>query len=298
MLNLSDVGMRAEAPGREVSNRSGVDLRRELLMARARDYVLARQNQDGGYAFAQGLESNAQDTFYGLAILRLLNSELPRVEHTLRWLRSFPTRDLYALYYSSEALRICGEPIDDNLADRVLSLRRSDGSFGSTEVDVEATSELVSTFMATELLRQLGRSGKMDATIGWLLDRQNEDGGFGAGHRSNIRSTFHAISSLNNLGYPVRSMRNTLEFIRSCELPSGGFSVVPGVSISCLEDAHYGLSLLEMVGERGLYPENTVALVYSCQNSNGGFRRSPSLGISTFEDTYFALQILRKLGHI
>jgi len=37
-------------------------------------YVVSRQNDDGGYAFAQGLESNAQDTYYGLAILSLLGS--------------------------------------------------------------------------------------------------------------------------------------------------------------------------------------------------------------------------------
>lgn len=298
MLDLSDVGKRIAASEQGVSNHLGSELRREAWAARILDYVLHRQNEDGGYAFAQGLESNAQDTFYGLAILRLLNAGSPRIEHTLRWLRSLPTRDLYALYYVSKALWICGEPNNGGLRDRVLAFRRADGSFGTTDVDIEATSELISTFMATELICRLGHSENMEATVNWLRGRQNGDGGFGAGHRSNLRSTFHALASLNNLGYPVESMRGAVGFIRSCELPGGGFSVVPGISISYLEDIYYGLSALEMAGERSSYPENTTALVYSCQNSNGGFRRSPDLGISTFEDTYFALMILRELGRV
>jgi len=298
MLDRSDLEKRIATLGRGVSAHSTSGLKGEAWVAKVLEYVLLRQNQDGGYAFAQGLESNAQDTFYGLATLEMLTAGFPRIEHTLRWLRGFPTRDLYALYYVSKALWICDEPSNGGLRDRVLALRRADGSFSTTDVDIEATSELVSTFMATELLCRLGPSEDKEVTINRLLNRQNDDGGFGVGHRSNLRSTFHALASLNNLGYPVESMRRAVGFVRLCELPSGGFSVVPDISMSCLEDAYYGLSALEMAGERTLYPENTATIVRNCQNSNGGFRRSPSLGISTLEDTYFALMILCKLDRI
>ena len=42
-----------------------------LDLKRIVDYVVNRQNDDGGYTFCQGAESNAQDTYYGLAILEL-----------------------------------------------------------------------------------------------------------------------------------------------------------------------------------------------------------------------------------
>ena len=42
------------------------------FQSRIVDYVVNRQNDDGGYTFCQGAESSAQDTYYGLAILRAL----------------------------------------------------------------------------------------------------------------------------------------------------------------------------------------------------------------------------------
>jgi len=262
------------------------------------NYVLKRRNEDGGYAFAQGLDSNAQDTYYGLAILKILGVQPPSLEQTVDWLRKFPARDLYAYYYVSKALKLCGEPIEEPLAERILSLKRPDGSFGTTDVDVESPSEFLSTFMATELLKILGILWVSKPTVEWLLRHQNEDGGFGVYGRSNIRSTFHAVSALNNLGYPIRSMKKVIAFIRSCELPTGGFSVVPESSTPYMEDVYCGTLLLDLMDEKCLYPDETVSWVFRCLNSNGGFRRSAELGISTFEDTYFAISVLRSLGRI
>jgi len=51
-------------------------------------YVLNGQNSDGGYTFCPGAESNAQDTYYGLAILKMLNCPFPNVEKTVEWLQN------------------------------------------------------------------------------------------------------------------------------------------------------------------------------------------------------------------
>ena len=259
------------------------------------NYVLQRQNRDGGYTFAQGADSNAQDTYYGLAILKLLNAQPPLVPQTANWLRSLPANDLYAHYYVSKALALCGEPIHPNLAVTTLAFRRSDGSFGTVDVGVGAPSEFHSTFMASEMLRMLGLTDDADMTIGWLLGYRNGDGGFGANGCSNLRSTFHAVASLHNLSYPVKSMRATIGYVRSCEQARGGFSVVPGSSMPYMEDTYCGVLALDLMGGRCQYPERTADRVYECFNSNGGFRRSVELGISTFEDTYYALTILREV---
>jgi len=71
------------------------------------DYVFNRQNEDGGYTFCQGAESNAQDTYYGLAILDLLGVPFPKVEKTVVWLQSFVPDNLYTRYYVAKALRLC-----------------------------------------------------------------------------------------------------------------------------------------------------------------------------------------------
>ncbi|MBO3803962.1 MAG: hypothetical protein JTT11_08875 [Candidatus Brockarchaeota archaeon] len=270
--------------------------RKRILRKAVSEYVLKRRNEDGGFTFCQFVDSNAQDTYYALEILALLGAELPDPQKTARWLRGFRVGDLHACYYVSKALTLCGEDPDEGIEDLVLSLRRPDGSFGTIDVDIEATSEFESTFMATELLGLLDAREGAKATTNWLLGHKNGDGGFGSRGLSNLRSTFHAVFSLLNLGYDIRTLEETAGYVLSCEKPSGGFSVVPSSSIAYMEDTYYGVLLLDAMGEKCGYPERTLRHVFKCYNSNGGFRRSVELGISTFEDTYFALSVLRKLG--
>ena len=262
-----------------------------LWVKRIEDYVVKRQNDDGGYAFAQGLDSNAQDTYYGLGILQLLNIPFPRVKKTIKWLYAFVPDSHYSHYYVAKALKICGEEPHRNLKDFLLSLQSLRGEFGTADVYVEVASEFQFISMITELASIVGVEINREKTISWLLSYQNRNGGFGAHEHSNLNSTYHAVASLFNLGYPVKSLKKSLEYVRSCEKPSGGFTVVPRSSNPYMEHTYYGVSTVELLGEHARYPEKTAELVLKCQNSNGGFARS-DLGISTFEDTFYALSIL------
>lgn len=129
---------------------------------------------------------------------------------------------------------------------------------------------------------------------GLLLSFKNNDGGFGAHGHSNLNSTYHAVASLFNLGYPVKLLKETLCYVRECEKPYGGFSVVPNGFASYMEHTYYGVSTLNILGERLRYPNQTAEFVFKCQNANGGFARS-DLGISTFEDTFYAVSILKTI---
>ena len=261
------------------------------------NYVLVRQNNDGGYAFAQGLESNAQDTYYGLAILDLLKTPFPNVEQTIKWLHEFIPDSLYSHFYIAKALKLCGKDPEKNLKGYLLSLQCAKGEFGTVDVYVEVASEFEITFMFTELISMVGVEIDREKTIGSLLSYQNKDGGFGAHRYSNLNSTYYAAASLLNLGYPIKSLKKTLGYVRSCEKPSGGFTVVPSSSPPYMEHAYYGVSTLHLLGEHARYPEKTARFVFDCQNSNGGFARS-DLGISTFEDTFYAISILQKIGKL
>ena len=256
------------------------------------DYVMNRQNLDGGYTFCQGMESNAQDTYYGLAILDLLKIPFPNVERTIKWLYDFVPDSHYSHYYVAKALKLCGEKPHRSLKDFLLSLQISRGEFGTADVYVEVASEFQFISMITELANTVSVEINDEKTTSWLLSYQNRDGGFGAHAYSNMNSTYHAVSSLFNLGYSVRSLKETIEYVRSCEKSSGGFTVVPRNSIPYMEHIYYGISTLELLGEHARYPEKTAELVFRCQNSNGGFARS-DMGISTFENTFYALNTLR-----
>ena len=264
---------------------------------RIEDYVVKRQNDDGGYAFAQGLESNAQDTYYGLAIFDLLKIPFPNVEQTIKWLHEFIPDSLYSHFYIAKALKLCGKDPEKNLKGYLLSRLASMEEFGTADVYVEVASEFEAFFMFTELISMVGVEIDREKTIGSLLSYQNKDGGFGVHRYSNLNSTYYAAASLLNLGYPIKSLKKTLGYVRSCEKPSGGFTVVPSSYPPYMEHVYYGVSTLHSLGEYSRYPEKTAKFVFGCQNSNGGFARS-DLGISTFEDTFYAVSILQKIGKL
>ncbi|MEM1660741.1 MAG: prenyltransferase/squalene oxidase repeat-containing protein [Candidatus Bathyarchaeia archaeon] len=268
----------------------------DLWVRRVIKYVVSRQNEDGGYAFCQGIDSNAQDTYYGLAILNLLGSPFPNIEKTVKWLRGFVPDSLYSHYYVAKALELCGEePNKEHLRKFILSLPIIRGEFGAVDVHAEVASEFLSVFMATELANMVGVKVNREKIIDWLLSFKNNDGGFGAYGCSNLNSTYHAIASLSNIGYPVKLLKETLGYIRACEKPYGGFTVIPSASTPYMEHIYYGAAALNLLGERLRYPQQTAELVLKCQNANGGFARS-DIGISTFEDTFYAVSTLKTIN--
>ena len=283
--------------GKTVSNPKEKQFLNSVWVKSVISYVTNRQNGDGGYAFCQEMDSNAQDTYYGLSILDLLKTPFPNIKQTIKWLHDFVPDSYYSHYYVSKALELCGEYPDKKLCDFLLSFQCSNGKVGTVDVYVEVASEFEVTLMITELVNLADVETDREKTIDRLLSCQNKDGGFGAHSHSNLNSTYHAIASLSNLGYPVKSLKKVLGYVRSCEKPSGGFTVVPNSSYPYMEHTYYGAMTLDLLEENCRFPSQTTDFILRCQNANGGFARA-DLGISTFENTFQAASVLQKLGFI
>ncbi len=267
-----------------------------LLKSKIINYVLSRQNEDGGYAFAQGsFESSGQDTYYGLAILSELNSTFPNTEKTLRFLDENRVDSIYSMYYAVKAQLLLGRGFNAELKKDISSMLCSKKYFGSSEFFSDA-SEFTTTFMALELANLLEIDVSATEVVKWLLTFQNEDRGFGPQGNSNIESTYYAVASLFMLKWNLRKLSKFIGFVRACEKPFGGFTVVPMNYMPYMEYTYYGVMALDLLGEKSKYSPQTIDWVLSCQNNNGGFARS-DLGISSFADTYHAIQILQKLGN-
>jgi hypothetical protein len=259
------------------------------------DYVLSRRNPDGGYTFWQDADSNAQDTHFGLAILRLLGAPLPNVEETVKWLRRFEPGNIYSYYYVGRSLLLCGEALDDRFQKYVISAITSKRHFASVDVYVEFASEFQAACMVLELAKLIKLDLNGNEMLDWLLRFKNRDGGFGAHEHSNINSTYHAVSSLRMLGFDVINMRDTLAFVRTCERSNGGFAVIPHGYEPYVEYTYYGVMALEALKEKCRFPAKTLDFLLRCQNANGGFARS-DLGVSAFEYTFQAVSIVNKLA--
>ncbi len=270
----------------------------EIPWARhAARYVLDRQNEDGGYTFCQYTESNAQDTYYGLAILDLLEAPFPHSEQTLTWLSNFVPNSHYSHYYVAKALQLCNRKPHAGLREFLRSLSFVRGELSAENVYVEVASEFELAFMFTDLIKIEEIEIDRQKTVDLLLRYQNKDGGFGAHGNSSINSTYHVLASLFNLGYQVKSLHETLGYVRSCETPQGGFTIIPRSYNPYMEHTYYGVSSLELLNEQPRFPESTGEFVLKCQNLNGGFARS-DLGISTFEDTFFAISVLKTINKL
>lgn len=259
------------------------------------DYVRFRQNSDGGYTFCQGAESNAQDTYYGLAILKLLGETFPRIEKTVEWLSELTLSSIYHYYYVVKALLLCGERLNNNFEKFVASVVHSRKYFGSTNFFVEVPSEFELTLMVLELANLFALKLEKNEVVNWLVEFQNEDGGFGAHGHSNINSTFYAVAALELLEFDVKNLHGTVAFLRECEKPYGGFTVVPRSLSPYMEYTYFGVITLDRLDESCRFPSRTIDFTLSCRKGNGGFSRSDT-GISTFENTFQAVSIMQRLA--
>jgi len=297
------VGVRLREVGRFVPlNKTALDLGRapfanSLRVKSIVDYIVNRQNDDGGYTFCQGAESNAQDTYYGLAILSIFGTSFPNIEKTVKWLKELNLNSVYSYYYVCKALALCGRDLDVRIKNRVVSVIGSKGHFGSVDVYVEVSSEFVLTFMILELANILDIKLESREVENWLLGYRNKDGGFGAHGYSNINSTYHAVASLHQLKGSLGDPGETVSFVRKCEKPYGGFTVVPLSSTPYMEHTYYGVMTLDLLDEHCKFPSQTIDFILKCQRANGGFARS-DMGVSTFENTFQAVSMLRKFGVI
>jgi hypothetical protein len=260
------------------------------------DYVVNRQTEDGGYAFAQGsFESSCHDTYYGLAILKELDAGFPNTEKTLRFLEESRLDSIYALYYVTKARLLLGKGITAELTKHAASMLNSEKYFGSAKFFSEIPSEFITTHMALELANLLKIEVNSQEVFDWIGSFKNRDGGFGIRGSSNINSTYYATASIRLLKGKPEKLNDTVQYIRSCEKPYGGFTVIPINFMPYVEHTYFGVFTLDLLGEKCSYPQRTIDFLLQCQNSNGGFARS-DLGISTFESTFQAISILKNLN--
>ena len=265
------------------------------LRTKILNYVLARQNDDGGYCFAQGaLESGSQDTYYGLAILSELESTFPNPEKTMQFLIENRVDSIYSIYYTAKAQLLLCKEISSELRKEIGSKLESSAFYGSSVFFCDS-SELAITLMALELSKLVNVNLEKTKMTDWLLSFQNADCGFGPQGTSNIDSTYNAIACLSQMERRSIPLEKTLRFIRRCEKPSGGFTVIPLNFNPYMEYSYDGVMALGLLGEKSKYPSQTIDWVLNCQKNTGGFSRS-DLGIATFVDTYYAIEILKSLS--
>ena len=126
-------------------------------------YIRNRQNEDGGYTFAQWTESSAEDTYYALQILEMLKTQPLRVTDTIRFLRELQYSDgsydsVKVAYFCNTTLSALGSTPRFDMRSYMHSHEGMLGGLGSLDVNIETSSELETTFLTLSLLRRVDKT--------------------------------------------------------------------------------------------------------------------------------------------
>jgi len=270
-------------------------------------FVKCRLNSDGGYSFSYpiyGVEfpSSVSETFYALAILSLLNEEIPSKAKTIRYLHDIQRPDgmydsLGVAFYAVKSLKLLNAlPKNTAFTKQMFTTLREFRIFKETfgdeffSADYDMTdSPFKLAYQASKILYLLKE--KIDETdVAWLLP-ENKNGGFGIGH-SDIVATYHAVATLSYGGCDLGNLKNTGLFIKKCRIDDGGYALVPNSQPPYIETTYFAVATLKLLNLKINDTRQQIQFIKNLQNGDGGFRRSPYLGISTLCNSYFAIKTL------
>lgn len=265
-------------------------------------YVLQSRCQCGGFCFYRLEEPNGADTYFSLSTLNLLEFNFED-ENTVMYLQNLQHDNgsydsIFSAFYAVNGLRLLGKsPRFDHSS--YITGNIDQYKFDVNKLPAEMTAAFKRTFYLVSLYNDLPIA--MDKTIRegmiqFILQFVNADGGFGIG-RSSLSETALALHILRLMNYPLEQLRAD-KFIRACETPIGGFTEIPGTSLSFIEYIHAGLVASSLTGHQLSYPEQCLDFILDCRNKTGGFSRATHAGIATLENTFLAIESLIFLSYL
>jgi prenyltransferase beta subunit len=225
------------------------------IAASPADYVLARQQADGGFAEPAGRSDPALTAW---AVLGLHAAGRHPARSPVAYLRAAPIKDTTDLALRIMALRALGADVSE-LTARLERERRPDGRIG-TLVNSTAWSALA-----------LERPGR--ATVRYLLRVQHRSGGWSWHPRSapDSNDTAAVIQALRSAGVRGRPIRRGLAYLRALTAPSGGVRLTPGREPDAQSTA-WAIQAYVAAGVRP--PRSAFRFLASLRRPDGSYRYS------------------------
>jgi Prenyltransferase and squalene oxidase repeat len=219
------------------------------------DYVMARQQADGGFAEPGGRSDPALTAW---AVLGLHAAGRHPARSPVTYLRDAPISDTTDLALRVLTLRALGADVSE-LTVRLERQRRSDGRIG-TLVNSTAWGALA-----------LDRPGR--TTIRYLLRMQHRSGGWSWTPRGapDSNDTAAVIQALRSAGVRGRPIRRGLAYIRRLTAPNGGVRLTPGREPDAQSTA-WAIQAYVAAGSRP--PAGAFRFLATLRRSDGSYRYS------------------------
>ncbi|ADC64336.1 Prenyltransferase/squalene oxidase [Ferroglobus placidus DSM 10642] len=268
----------------------------KINLNKLKEFVLARKNPDGGFAFCKPLQSTLPETFYAIFILKTIGERIPEEGKIVKFLKRSIRDDAYSIYWTYKSLSLLEKELPDRSDFILEKLKEAIKAKRSGEIragGITATysfampNVLREVFMLSEALRLLGM--EVPKFVSSFVKNFEKNGGFGL-KRPNLEETYYCLSVLG-----FGNKRN-LEFILKHE-NSEGFVKFPQSYPPYVEDTFYALSCLKILGYK-YKNRKIVDWIAILQNADGGFRRSTYGGISTLENSFYAVASLKLLEEL
>jgi hypothetical protein len=216
-------------------------------------FLQGLQHEDGGF-------DSVKAAYYVIQALFLLGSS-PRkpadplmhyFDAILRGLESPSTyveivSEIENLHLAIELLYALSFPVNaEKVTKQVLSLRNSDGSFGSRR-----HSRIASTYHALEILKILNHDDEAsENTLRWIRRCEISSGGFVSSpdaSASFMEDTYFGVKALEALDERLRYPKETLERIVKFQNPNGGFRRSIFLGISEFESTYHAISCIKTI---------------------------------------------------
>ena len=272
----------------------------DIDVAGVRRYLMSRQTPAGGFCFYRYgpwrvEEPNALDTWAAIASLQRLGEAIPSQDETIAWLRDQQAADggFQSLPIGEAVLSalhlLQAEPVRDPrqfLIQWAERISHADIKAGDPEAwlhNVQRCLRLLNlyslpldTMHSNVPLRLLQLRDSLDS-CSWSTPT--------------VLATGRTMDILRQLQQPQGS---AVAFLRRCENPRLGITLVPDSSATWLEVHYMGLLGFQSAGERPAFRDAIRAFVRRCQGSAGGFSRVPG-ALPNLQDTCLALSVLDHL---
>ena len=280
------------------------------LAAAATKYLEALSRPDGGYAWEDQEQSHLTSTFAVIGCFRVLRqtppnkaavAEFVRTHHPSRLKKLEQERRVFELQ-QVQSLVWLGEDASE-LAEKISSWREPLAYLKQYEQHGYPIFQSEMGAILCRSLLKLSLDDLSPAFTAYLNARRRNNGSFnnapvtdgGDGH---VMNTWWGLQALRVFGRADEKKEETAAWLRSCQLPNGGFTYQPKAEFGGGNDVAYTWAAVRALKQCGAAPANRdgcLGYLHSLANTDGGFGAKPGW-LSNPVATYYALEALEALG--
>ncbi len=274
-------------------------------------YLESLARPDGGYAWHDQEQSHLTPAFAVIGCYHLLKQIPPRKKALVEFVRTHHPRRLKKLeqehrefeWQQIQSLIWLGEDAS-SFREQVFGWKKPAVYLKQYEQHGEPIlGHELTVFICRELLG-METSGLIEY-VNYLNAHRRKNGSFNNtpasdGGNGHVINTWFGLQSLKVLGRLEEKKLETIDWLRACQLSSGGFTYQPNAEFAGWDDVAYtraAIRALELLGAAPAKRDAGVEYLRSLANADGGLGDRPGW-LSNPMATYYALDALSALGEL